>query len=128
MNSKASAMVTPAAPASGCRIRRYPVTPRMIALSRYKRNPYQVKARIAFTSQNMPLIARTQPRARIENFVALCAFTTHTAPRTASRMPHVKNHPQDLLTCSRPVAKKSERPVIILLLLLDCHYLFGQHG
>src|SRR5271169_7111206 len=122
MKREASNMVTPAAPASGWRIRRYPVTPRMMAFSRYRKNPCQLKAQTEFTSHNTPLIARTQPNARIEKVVAVCDLTTHTAPRTVNRMPNARNQPQDFLTCSRPATIKSETVVIAFLLLRTATY------
>lgn len=48
MNRTAKTIVTPAAPASGWRIRRYPVTPRIIPFNKYRKNPYPVNARNAF--------------------------------------------------------------------------------
>src|SRR5271157_4071695 len=91
----------------------------MIAFNRYKKNPCQPKARNALTSHNTPPIASTQPNARIEKVVAVCALPTHAAPRTISRMPNTRNQPQDFLTCSRPAMRKSEKLVIVLLLFLS---------
>src|SRR5258708_39004462 len=88
----------------------------MSAFRRYKKNPCQLRAQIAFTSHNTPLIARTQPSARIEKVVAVCALPIHRTPRITSRMPNTKNQPQDFLTCSRPATKKSETAVIVFLL------------
>src|SRR5579859_3569221 len=88
----------------------------MIAFSRYKKNPCQLRAQNAFTSQNTPPIARTQPSARIENVVAVCALTIHIAPRAVSRTPNMRNQPQDFLTCSRPATRKSETSVIVVVL------------
>src|SRR6266404_786094 len=89
----------------------------MIAFSKYTKNPDQLKAKSELVSHTTPLIARTQPSTRIENVVAVCALPTHTTPRTTSRMPNVRNQPQDLRTCSRPAARKSETVVIFILLL-----------
>src|SRR5258708_3738986 len=85
----------------------------MSALSRYRKNPGQLNAKKEFTSQNTPLINRTQPNARIEKVVAVCDLPTHTAPRIISRMPRTRNQPQDFLTCSRLARKKSEIDVIV---------------
>src|SRR5260370_15475312 len=97
-------------------MRRYPLTPRISAFSRYKKNPCQLRAQIAFTSHTTALIASTQPSARMEKVVAACALPTHRTPRITSRMPNTKNQPQDFLTCSRPATKKSETVVIVFLL------------
>src|SRR5208283_2872809 len=117
LKREATNMVTPAAPASGWRIKRYPVTTRMMAFSRYKKNPGQLNAQTALTSHNTPLIARTHPNARIEKVVAVCDLTTHKAPRTVSKIPNTRNQPQDFLICSRPATKRSATVVIVLLLL-----------
>src|SRR5579864_8378294 len=121
MKSAASTMVTPSAPASGWRIRRYPVTPRMIALSKYKKTPCQVNAQNALTSQSTALMARTQPSARIEKVVAVCALPTQATPRIISRMPMARNQPQDFLTCSRPAETRSLIVDIGFLLILLRH-------
>src|SRR5215470_11327231 len=100
----------------------------MIAFNRYKKNPCQLKAQIAFTSQNTPLIARIQPNARIEKVVAVCALPTHAPPRNISRIPNTRNQPQDFLTCSRPATKKSETSVIVSLLSRAAVNSVRQHG
>jgi hypothetical protein len=59
----------------------------MIAFSRYRKNPCQLKAENAFTSHNTPLMARTQPNARIEKVLpypeAVCQLENriHLGPR-----------------------------------------------
>src|SRR5258708_918187 len=88
----------------------------MSAFNRYKKNPCQLRAQNAFMSHNTPLIARTQPSAKIEKVVVVCAFPTHTTPRTISTMPNTRNQPQDFLTCSRPAPKKSVAVVIVFFL------------
>src|SRR5882757_7750320 len=88
----------------------------MIALSIYKRNPCQLKARNALTSHNTPLIASTQPNATIEKVVAVVALATHRTPRIVSRMPKTKNQPQDFLISSIPAANKLETSAIVFLL------------
>src|SRR5215469_7792089 len=116
MNRAATTMVTAAAPASGWRIRRYPVTHRMIAFSRYTKNPPQVQVWKAPTSHTTPLIARIQPRARIEKVVAVCDLAIQAAPRTISTMPDTRNQPQDFRTSSMPASNTLARVVIVLLL------------
>src|SRR5258706_15489220 len=93
----------------------------MIAFSKYTKNPDQLKAKSELVSHTTPLMARTQPSTRSENVVAVCALPTHTTPRTTSRMPNVRNQPQDLRTCSRPAARKSETVVIFILLSVVGH-------
>src|SRR5260221_12536086 len=78
-----------------------------------------------YRSHNPRLIARTEPSARIEKVVAVCALPIHRTPRITSRMPNTKNQPQDFLTCSRPATKKSETAVIVFLLLDTA---VRQHG
>src|SRR5215467_5686492 len=71
-------------------------------------------------SHTTPLIMSTQPRARIEKVVAVWALPIQITPRTVKRMPQVRNHPQDFLTCSRLAAKTSLSVDIVFLLLIYC--------
>src|SRR5208283_706104 len=66
-------------------------------------------------NQNTLLIAKTQPNARIEKVVAVCALTTHTAPRIVNRIPNTRNQPHDFLTSSIPAINTSESFVIVML-------------
>src|SRR5271169_4698251 len=88
----------------------------MIAFSRYTKNPPQVQVCKAPTSHTTPLIARIQPRARIENVVAVCALAMQAAPRAINTMPDTRNQPQDFLTSSMPASNKLEMLLIVLLL------------
>src|SRR6516162_1118629 len=107
-------MVIPAAPASGWRISKYPVTPRIMALSRYTKNPPQVQVCKAPTSHTTPLMASTQPKARIEKVVAVWDLTIQAAPNTISRMPANRNQAQDFLTSSMPASNKLDKVFMVL--------------
>ena len=67
-------------------------------------------------SHKTPLIVSTQPSARIENVVAVCALAIQAAPSSINRSPNARNQPHDFRTSSMPAANKLEIPFVVLLL------------